>query len=152
MFPANWLTDCLTQPPNSSGAGGSASRSIKNVKPPPPCTPRLAGLKWGRDKGLVWHTLRHEFCSRTAENTGDPVVAQELGRGAFEQEVTVGRLDWLRRRQKNHVPGLLLEMSCATMMTSRPRVRARLAMPDGAVNGVNARRNRRRRHKRARLD
>jgi integrase len=30
----------------------------------------LAGLKWGREKGLVWHTLRHEFCSRTAENTG----------------------------------------------------------------------------------
>jgi integrase len=40
----------------------------------------LAGLKWGRDKGVVWHTLRHEFCSRTAENTGDPVVAQELAR------------------------------------------------------------------------
>ena len=28
----------------------------------------------------MWHTLRHEFCSRTAENTGDPVVAQELAR------------------------------------------------------------------------
>jgi len=41
---------------------------------------KLAGLKWGRDKGLVWHTLRHEFCSRTAENTEDPVVAQELAR------------------------------------------------------------------------
>ena len=40
----------------------------------------LAGLDYGRDKGLVWHTLRHEFCSRTAENTGDPVVAQELAR------------------------------------------------------------------------
>ena len=40
----------------------------------------LAGLHYGRDKGLVWHTLRHEFCSRTAENTGDPVVAQELAR------------------------------------------------------------------------
>ena len=40
----------------------------------------LAGLKYGRHKGLVWHTLRHEFCSRTAENTGDPVVAQELAR------------------------------------------------------------------------
>jgi integrase len=39
-----------------------------------------AGLNWGRDQGLVWHTLRHEFCSRTAENTGDPVVAQELAR------------------------------------------------------------------------
>ena len=41
---------------------------------------QLAGLDWGRDKGVVWHTLRHEFCSRTAENTGDPVVAQELAR------------------------------------------------------------------------
>jgi site-specific recombinase XerD len=41
---------------------------------------KLAWLKWGRDKGLVWQTLRHEFCSRTAENTGDPVVAQELAR------------------------------------------------------------------------
>jgi integrase len=41
---------------------------------------KLAGLDWGRDKGIVWHTLRHEFCSRTAENTGDPVVAQELAR------------------------------------------------------------------------
>jgi integrase len=41
---------------------------------------RIAGLDFGRDKGLVWHTLRHEFCSRTAENTGDPVVAQELAR------------------------------------------------------------------------
>ena len=41
---------------------------------------KLAGLDWGRDKGMVWHTLRHEFCSRTAENTGDPVVAQELAR------------------------------------------------------------------------
>lgn len=41
---------------------------------------KIAGLDFGRDKGLVWHTLRHEFCSRTAENTGDPVVAQELAR------------------------------------------------------------------------
>jgi integrase len=41
---------------------------------------KLAGLEFGRDKGLVWHTLRHEFCSRRAENTGDPVVAQELAR------------------------------------------------------------------------
>ncbi len=40
---------------------------------------KLTGLKRSRDKGLVWHALRHEFCSRTAENTGDSVVAQELG-------------------------------------------------------------------------
>ena len=31
-------------------------------------------------KGLTWHTIRHEFISRTVENTGDPAVAQELAR------------------------------------------------------------------------
>jgi hypothetical protein len=41
---------------------------------------KLAGLDFGRHNGVVWHTLRHEFCSRTAENTGDLVVAQELAR------------------------------------------------------------------------
>jgi integrase len=41
---------------------------------------KIAGLKWERAKGLVWHTLRYDFCSRTAENTGDPAVAQELAR------------------------------------------------------------------------
>ena len=39
-----------------------------------------AGLDYGRDKGLVWHTTRHEFISRTAENTGDPVMTQEIAR------------------------------------------------------------------------
>ena len=41
---------------------------------------RLAGLDFGRDKGLIWHTIRHEFASRTIENTGDPVVTQKLAR------------------------------------------------------------------------
>jgi integrase len=40
----------------------------------------LAGLDYGRSKGLTWHTIRHEFVSRTLENTGDPVIAQELAR------------------------------------------------------------------------
>ena len=31
-------------------------------------------------KGLTWHTIRHEFVSRTIENTGDPVVTQKLAR------------------------------------------------------------------------
>jgi integrase len=39
-----------------------------------------AGLEWGRDKGLVWHTVRHEFISRVAENTKDPVLTQEVAR------------------------------------------------------------------------
>ena len=41
---------------------------------------RLAGLDYGRDKGLVWHTTRHEFISRVAENTGDPVLTQAIAR------------------------------------------------------------------------
>jgi len=40
----------------------------------------LAGLDWGRRQGLVWHTLRHEFVSRTLERTGDSVVAQAMAR------------------------------------------------------------------------
>jgi integrase len=41
---------------------------------------RLAKLDYGRSKGLVWHTIRHEFVSRHLENTGDPVIAQRLAR------------------------------------------------------------------------
>lgn len=41
---------------------------------------RAAGLEFGRDRGLVWHTARHEFISRTAENTKDPVLTQEIAR------------------------------------------------------------------------
>jgi integrase len=33
---------------------------------------KLAGLDYGRDNGLVWHTTRHEFVSRLAESTKDP--------------------------------------------------------------------------------
>ena len=41
---------------------------------------KLAGLDYGRAKGLTWHTTRHEFISRNIENTGDPVVTQRLAR------------------------------------------------------------------------
>ena len=40
----------------------------------------LAKLDWGRDKGLVWHTTRHEFISRVAEDTKDPVLTEEVAR------------------------------------------------------------------------
>jgi len=40
----------------------------------------LARFDFGGQNDLVWHTQRHEFCSRTAQHTGDPVVAQELAR------------------------------------------------------------------------
>ena len=41
---------------------------------------RLAGVDVGRAKGLTWRTIRHEFVSRTIENTGDPVATQKLAR------------------------------------------------------------------------
>ncbi len=41
---------------------------------------RLAELDSGRAKGLVWRTMRHEFISRHAENTGDPILTQHLAR------------------------------------------------------------------------
>lgn len=41
---------------------------------------RLAGLDYGRSKGLTWHTIRHEFVSRTLENTNNPMVTQRLAR------------------------------------------------------------------------
>ena len=40
----------------------------------------LAGLEWGRANGLVWYTTRHEYISRLAEQTKDPVLTQELVR------------------------------------------------------------------------
>jgi len=40
----------------------------------------LAGLNWGRDKGLTWHTLRHEYISRVCERTKDPFIAQQMAR------------------------------------------------------------------------
>lgn len=40
----------------------------------------LAGLDWGRDKGLVWHTARHEAISRALEAAeGDIGVTQQYG-------------------------------------------------------------------------
>lgn len=40
----------------------------------------LAGLQSGRAVGLVWHTIRHEYISRLAELTKDPVLVQALAR------------------------------------------------------------------------
>ena len=36
----------------------------------------LAGLDYGRDTGLVWHTTRHEFISRIAEKNDDSVTRE----------------------------------------------------------------------------
>jgi hypothetical protein len=41
---------------------------------------KLAGLDWGRDQGLVWHQIRHEYISRVGEQTKDPMLTQELAR------------------------------------------------------------------------
>ena len=39
------------------------------------------GVDYGRDLGLVWHTTRHEYCSRIAEQSnGNAITIQEAGR------------------------------------------------------------------------
>lgn len=58
----------------------------------------LAGLRWGRDHGLTWHTTRHEYISRLAEKTGDPVLTQSLARHQ-ELETTQGYFHARRERQ-----------------------------------------------------
>jgi len=40
----------------------------------------FAGLDWGRDRGIVWHLIRHEFISRVWEETKDQDVTQEMAR------------------------------------------------------------------------
>ena len=41
---------------------------------------RWRGCESGGNLGLVWHTIRHEYISRLAELTKDPVLVQELAR------------------------------------------------------------------------
>jgi integrase len=70
----------LQRKPDAYVFGTEDGRPVKNFKRMWRELFRLAGLDYGRSKGLTWHTIRHEFVSRTLENTGDPVVAQELAR------------------------------------------------------------------------
>lgn len=60
--------------------GTEAGGAVKNFKRMWRELFKLAGLDYGRAKGLTWHTIRHEFISRNIENTGDPVVTQRLAR------------------------------------------------------------------------
>ncbi|MEO7888860.1 MAG: site-specific integrase [Vicinamibacterales bacterium] len=60
--------------------GTEAGKPVKNFKRMWRELFKLAGLTFGRDLGLTWHTIRHEFISRHIENTGDPVVTQRLAR------------------------------------------------------------------------
>ena len=60
--------------------GAEDGRPIKSFKKMWRELFKLAKLDFGRKKGLVWHTTRHEFVSRHAENTGDPVLTQQLAR------------------------------------------------------------------------
>jgi site-specific recombinase XerD len=65
----------------------------------------LAKLDWGRDKGLVWHTTRHGFISRVAEDTKDPVLTQEVARHR-NLETTQGYFHARRDRRYAAVAGL----------------------------------------------
>lgn len=64
-----------------------------------------AGLDYGRDKGLVWHTVRHEYISRVVENEGDPLVAQQLARHK-DLETTRGYMHTHRHRLLSAAVGL----------------------------------------------
>jgi integrase len=61
--------------------GDEAGRQVKGFRRMWRELFELAGLTWGRDHGVVWHTIRHEYISRVAELT-DPVIAQQLARHA----------------------------------------------------------------------
>jgi integrase len=66
----------------------------------------LAGLNWGRDKGLVWHTTRHENISRHAENTGgDSNLTMELARH-HDIKTTLGYIHTQRSRLLTAAAGL----------------------------------------------
>jgi integrase len=59
----------------------------------------FAGLDYGRGKGLVWHTIRHEYISRLVERTkGDAVLVQTLARHK-NLETTQGYIHTRRSRQ-----------------------------------------------------
>ena len=48
----------------------------------------LAGLDWGRGKGLTWHTGRHEFISRLAEKNGENLKVVQEGARHRRMETT----------------------------------------------------------------
>lgn len=70
----------LKRKPEAYVFGTEAGASVKTFKRMWRELFKLAGLDYGRAKGLTWHTIRHEFISRNIENTGDPVVTQRLAR------------------------------------------------------------------------
>jgi integrase len=70
----------LRRNPDAYVFGTEDGRAIKGFKRMWRELFKLAKLDYGRSKGLVWHTIRHEFVSRHVENTGDPVIAQRLAR------------------------------------------------------------------------
>ena len=70
----------LKHNPEACVFGTEDGKSVKSFKAMWHELFKLAGLDFGRAKGLTWHTIRHEFISRTLENTGDPMVTQTLAR------------------------------------------------------------------------
>ena len=58
----------------------------------------LAGLDYGRDKGLVWHTTRHEFISRLVESGQDVLTVKEAARHK-QLETTEGYMHTRRDKQ-----------------------------------------------------
>lgn len=72
-------------------------RPVKGFRRPAKELFALAGLEWGRNNGIVWHTTRHEFVSRLVEKYGIE-IGQELARHA-DSKTTQG----YAHNRKEHV-------------------------------------------------
>jgi len=68
----------LNKKPTAFIFGTEAGHSVKSFDKSWQALFTLAGLEWGRAKGLTWHTTRHEFGSRVNEQEKDPTIAQDL--------------------------------------------------------------------------
>jgi len=64
-----------------------------------------AGIAYGRSIGVMWHTIRHEFISRLAELTKDPVLVQKLARHK-QLETTQGYFHTRRDRELAALAGM----------------------------------------------
>lgn len=88
----------LVQKPDAYVFGTTDGKKVKDFRRMWRELFECAGLDWGRRKGVVWHTIRHEFVSRALEQAdGDPLVAQEMARHK-DLRTTTGYLHARRHR------------------------------------------------------
>jgi integrase len=76
------------------------------------------GVDYGRDLGLVWHTTRHEYCSRIGEQSnGDVRLIKKAGR--FKNLKTAEIYTHLRDREMEEVATLVNRRRTGTVGSKR---------------------------------